>query len=78
MKEEDIYNDILSKYPEEKVLAFCTDAICKRFNSSIKALGEGKPEIATGALGESSFYLNLLKKLSEKKSSGDKETIVVA
>ena len=78
MKEEDIYNDILSKYPEEKVLAFCTDAVVKRFNSALKSLGEGKTEIATGVLGESSFYLNLLKKLSEKKSSGDKETIVVA
>lgn len=78
MKEEDIIKDILEKYPEEKVLAFCADNIIRQFQGSIKALKGGTPEIAAGSLGESIFALNLLKALSDKKNNSDKDTVVVA
>lgn len=78
MKEEDIYNDILSNYPEEKILAFCVDAITKRYNSTLKALGSGNSEVAMGALGELNFYLQLLAALRDKQNNVGKETVVVA
>lgn len=78
MKEEDIYKDILEKYPEEKVLAFCVDAIVKGYNNALKALGSGNSEVATGALSELNFYLHLLIALRNRQSNTGKETVVVA
>lgn len=78
MKIDDVYKDILEKYPAEKVMAFCVGTITKCYNVAIKSLSEQKPEIATGALSEANFYLNLLAKLGEKQGGEEKETIVVA